>query len=46
MTVKDIREKSNNELVKRHRSSKEELFTLRFQKPLGKALHWKNERDP
>jgi large subunit ribosomal protein L29 len=37
MTVKDIREKSNNELVKDIEVLKEELFTLRFQKATGQG---------
>lgn len=37
MTVKDIREKSNNELLKDIDVLKEELFTLRFQKATGQG---------
>jgi len=36
-TVKEIREKSNNELIKDIDTLKEELFTLRFQKATGQA---------
>lgn len=35
MMLKDIREKSNGELLKDIDSLKEELFTLRFQKATG-----------
>jgi large subunit ribosomal protein L29 len=36
-TVKEIREKSNNELIKDIDTLKEELFTLRFQKATGQT---------
>jgi large subunit ribosomal protein L29 len=35
MNVKDIREKSNEELLKEIDSLKEELFNLRFQQATG-----------
>lgn len=35
MTVKEIREKSTEDLVKEIDALKEELFTLRFQKATG-----------
>jgi len=39
MKVKDIRDKSNEELLKDVDSLKEELFTLRFQQATGQLTN-------
>ena len=39
MKIKDIREKSNEELLKEVDSLKEELFTLRFQQATGQLTN-------
>ncbi|MDD2591536.1 MAG: 50S ribosomal protein L29 [Erysipelotrichaceae bacterium] len=39
MKIKDIREKSNEELLKEVNSLKEELFTLRFQQATGQLTN-------
>ncbi len=38
--IKDIREKSNAELLKEVDTLKEELFTLRFQKATGQLTNF------
>ena len=45
MTVKDIREKSNNELVKDIEVLKEELFTLRCQKATGQGTSFSRMKE-
>ena len=39
MKIKDIRDKSNEELLKEVDSLKEELFTLRFQQATGQLTN-------
>ncbi len=39
MKIKDIRDKSNEELLKEIDSLKEELFTLRFQQATGQLTN-------
>ena len=39
MLIKDIREKSNSELLKEIDTLKEELFTLRFQQATGQLTN-------
>ena len=45
MTIKDIREKSNEELLKEVDSLKEELFTLRFQQATGQLTNSAKMKD-
>ncbi len=45
MNVKDIREKSNEELLKNIDSLKEELFNLRFQQATGQLENASRMRD-
>jgi large subunit ribosomal protein L29 len=43
--LKDIREKSNGELLKDVDSLKEELFTLRFQKATGQLTNFSRMKE-
>ncbi|MEA5018291.1 MAG: 50S ribosomal protein L29 [Erysipelotrichaceae bacterium] len=45
MKIKDIREKSNEELLKEVDSLKEELFTLRFQQATGQLTNSAKMKD-